>query len=295
VSSFRLAHFTRQPSPPHTLSINEHSNPAVTDPEPTILLDTDRTGVLDLMRLLKMYRLRQRVDIDDVSAAYHVWTRWSPQQHAGGAQTIIGAGSDDEQSNVWRPDPRLTQLGLRALLPSADTHNDSSVTDTAAAVPNSAQTVPWTAYKRFRWQLGVAEGDSEIPSGAAIPFQFNIDGLAGISFSKGCYVGQELMARTHFNGVVRKRLMPFSLTSSSADGVTVVPGADLYAESAAGPKPLGKVQLIEGDAGLGVMRLAPTLAALAAGQPLYVSAGGEETKVKVWRPEWWPPAWGTEE
>ena len=103
------------------------------------------------------------------------------------------------------------------------------------------------------------------------------------------------MARTHFNGVVRKRLMPFSVTSPSAEGATVAPGADLYAESAAGPKPLGKVQLIEGDAGLGVMRLGPTLAALAAGQPLYVSAGGEETEVKVWRPEWWPPAWGTEE
>ena len=42
-----------------------------------------------------------------------------------------------------------------------------------------------------------------------MPLEFNIDGLHGISFTKGCYVGQELMARTHFKGVVRKRLMPF--------------------------------------------------------------------------------------
>ena len=101
---------------------------------------------------------------------YHVWTRWSPHQHAGGAHTISSAGNDDEQSSVWRPDPRLTQLGLRALLPHAGTHNDSSITDTAAAVPSSAQKVPWTAYKRFRWQLGVAEGDSEIPVAPPFPF-----------------------------------------------------------------------------------------------------------------------------
>lgn len=40
-----------------------------------------------------------------------------------------------------------------------------------------------------------------------------MEGLNGISFTKGCYVGQELMARTHFKGVVRKRLMPFRLLS----------------------------------------------------------------------------------
>ena len=41
--------------------------------------------------------------------------------------------------------------------------------------------------------------------------EYNLDGLHGISFTKGCYVGQELVARTHFRGVVRKRLMPVVL------------------------------------------------------------------------------------
>ena len=38
-----------------------------------------------------------------------------------------------------------------------------------------------------------------------------MDGLNAISFTKGCYVGQELVARTHFRGMVRKRLMPLVL------------------------------------------------------------------------------------
>lgn len=48
-------------------------------------------------------------------------------------------------------------------------------------------------------------------AGEAIPLEYNMDGLNAISFTKGCYVGQELVARTHFRGMVRKRLMPLVL------------------------------------------------------------------------------------
>lgn len=48
-------------------------------------------------------------------------------------------------------------------------------------------------------------------AGHAIPLEYNLDGLNAISFTKGCYVGQELIARSHFRGVVRKRLMPVQL------------------------------------------------------------------------------------
>lgn len=53
-------------------------------------------------------------------------------------------------------------------------------------------------------------------AGSAVPLEYNLDGLSAISFSKGCYVGQELVARTHFQGMVRKRLMPFTLQDEAA-------------------------------------------------------------------------------
>jgi folate-binding Fe-S cluster repair protein YgfZ len=45
--------------------------------------------------------------------------------------------------------------------------------------------------------------------------EYNLDALGAISFTKGCYVGQELIARTHFRGVVRKRLAPVMVEGSS--------------------------------------------------------------------------------
>ena len=53
-------------------------------------------------------------------------------------------------------------------------------------------------------------------AGSAVPLEYNLDGLNAISFSKGCYVGQELVARTHFQGMVRKRLMPFTVQDEAA-------------------------------------------------------------------------------
>ena len=48
------------------------------------------------------------------------------------------------------------------------------------------------------------------PAVDSIPFAYNLDGLNAISFDKGCYLGQELIARTHYTGVVRRRLIPFA-------------------------------------------------------------------------------------
>lgn len=54
--------------------------------------------------------------------------------------------------------------------------------------------------------------------GEAIPLEYNLEGLNAISFDKGCYVGQELIARTHNRGVIRKRLLPLKFLSNAGKG-----------------------------------------------------------------------------
>ena len=50
-------------------------------------------------------------------------------------------------------------------------------------------------------------------AGEALPLEYNLDGVNAVSFDKGCYIGQELTARTHFTGVIRKRIMAVQFLS----------------------------------------------------------------------------------
>lgn len=68
-------------------------------------------------------------------------------------------------------------------------------------------------YNRERVMKGIPEGAFEIPSRQAIPLEFNVDLMGGIDFNKGCYLGQELVIRTHQRGVVRKRILPLRFHS----------------------------------------------------------------------------------
>ena len=66
--------------------------------------------------------------------------------------------------------------------------------------------------------LGVAEGGEDLPTGKCFPMEYNLDYLKGVSFHKGCYIGQELTARTHHTGVIRKRILPISLDQPVSQG-----------------------------------------------------------------------------
>lgn len=63
-------------------------------------------------------------------------------------------------------------------------------------------------YHYLRTLNGVPEGSTQIVSGSSVPFESNFDLLNAIDYDKGCYLGQELIARTHFRGAVRKRFFP---------------------------------------------------------------------------------------
>ena len=108
--------------------------------------------------------------------------------------------------------PRL--LGARLLVPRG------------VALPALADVPPTSElmYHTMRLLLGLPEGE-EI--GHTIPLEWNLNFLNGVSFEKGCYVGQELTARTNFQGLIRKRVMPvLFLSAADADAVTrAEPGA----------------------------------------------------------------------
>ena len=84
------------------------------------------------------------------------------------------------------PDPRLPELGHRWLAPAGD---------------------PAAGWREHRLRHGVTEGAGELGSGETLWLEANAGELNGVSFTKGCYVGQENTARMHHRAKVNRRLV----------------------------------------------------------------------------------------
>lgn len=127
------------------------------------------------------------------------------------------------------------------------------------------------------FSVGVAEGVKDLPPGVALPLESNLVSMNGISFSKGCYLGQELTARTHHTGVIRKRLLPVRLSA---------PLPEEYGEAelvTPEGKSAGKYRAGVEESGLALLRLAHI------GSELQIRIGGREPiTARASVPDWWP-------
>lgn len=259
-----------------------------------VLADVDAAEVDDLVACFKRYRLRSKVEIDNVSENFACWQRFGhdvvhtepstqePEaQSIGWGQGVDHAGESAAQGNghgwQWLKDPRLDYLGYRGIFPA----------DTIPPLVESDKEADERHYQLWRIENGVAEGSTEIPKGEAIPLEYNLAGLNAISFEKGCYIGQELIARTHHRGVIRKRLMPMKFVDGNGQELeqAVAPGSEVVDEASG--KKVGAVSTALGSRGMGLLRLEEALkpgSALRAG-------GNRDVRVQAIRPDWWPAEW----
>lgn len=139
-----------------------------------LLLDCERDAAEDLARRLSLYRLRRKISI---AVDTSLAVHWS-------AQPVEGAV----------PDPRLAALGWRWLA----TLDESAGADDV-----------WLAH---RLSLGVTEGRSELSD--ILWLETNAAELNGVSFEKGCYVGQENTARMNWRQKINRRLVVVPLAQS---------------------------------------------------------------------------------
>jgi folate-binding protein YgfZ len=179
-------------------------------------LDAEAARLADLKRRLTLYRLRAKVTIADgerfiVAAAFgdDAPAALGLASEAGAAVPFAGG--------VASVDPRLPQLGLRLLLPREAGLAPLERAGFAAAEPES--------YDRFRLALGVPDGSRDLTIDKAILLEAGFEELNGVDWQKGCYIGQELTARTRYRGLVRRRLMPVAI-----DGPTPACGTAVTAD-----------------------------------------------------------------
>jgi hypothetical protein len=162
-----------------------------------LLLECDLSFLMGLKKRLQIYRLRSKVELTDVSREFDVYVGFG-----GSIHSLIGLTKKLGQTSRFLDgtafvDPRLLELGVRIIV-SKNTVlgnlglNECSICD----------------YNLLRIKLGVPDGVQDMQAEKTILLEAGFDELNGIDWNKGCYMGQELTARTKYRALIKKRLMP---------------------------------------------------------------------------------------
>ena len=207
------------------------------------LLETSRATAADLVKRLTLYRLRAKVAIGDASADWIVAAAW-------------GGAAPDIADSVVYPDPRAEGLGHRLIVPVASA-------STIAGADDGRED-----YDRHRIAAGVPEAGRDYALGDTFPHEADFDVQAGVSFTKGCFVGQEVVARMQHKTVVRKRVVRIK------GDAPLTAGHDILVGEAA----IGSVGSVDGTHGLALLRVDRALEAREKEQALI--AGGTKLSVE---------------
>ena len=177
---------------------------------PRLLLDVEADQAAMLVQKLTRYRLRAKVAVGPTALA--VYAGWDEPMRPGAV-----------------PDPRLAAAGWRLLAP--------------APLPETASA---DAYDRHRLRLGLPGGSRDMDAEKTTLLEAGFAELNGVSWTKGCYMGQELTARTKYRGLLKRRLVPVAVVGPlPARGTPVThDGADV-----------GDMRSSVGDLGLALLRI----------------------------------------
>ncbi|XP_023235910.1 putative transferase CAF17 homolog, mitochondrial [Centruroides sculpturatus] len=236
-------------------------------PSEEFLLECDTTVVSELIRHLQLYKVRKKVEILPVSDKM-VWSAFSPLPWDSLDVSPTMRCSDQLAKNLKATmileDPRHVGLGYRIVLPA----NSLPKLTSEKEIEDS--------YEELRYRLGIGEGIADHPPGKCFPLECNLDYLHGISFHKGCYIGQELTARIHHTGVVRKRLMPIRLEVEEKE---IPENCIIHNDK---NENVGRFRKGKGRYGLALLRIAESLAAK------YLVLKDLNIKLETRKPFWWP-------
>jgi len=181
-----------------------------------LVLDCERAEAEALVRRLSRFRLRSKVAVRDASAELAVHAAW-------------GGAFDPPPGAIAAPDSRLPEAGWRILA--------------ARPLPANAGEAEWDLH---RLALGLPDGSRDMEAEKSVLLEAGFDELNGVSWTKGCYLGQELTARTKYRGLVKRRLVPVTV-----EGELPAPGTPVHAAG----REIGAMRSGRGQLGLALVRI----------------------------------------
>ncbi|WP_136658656.1 folate-binding protein YgfZ [Nitratireductor sp. XY-223] len=189
------------------------------------LFDLTQDQVAGFQQRMTLYRLRAKAEIAPVEDK-PVHAAWGGEPRGG-----------------WLRDDRFK--------------GDADVFRFYGAAP--AQTAPRADYDRLRVENGVAEAGPDYALSDAFPHDILLDLNGGISFKKGCFVGQEVVSRMQHRSTARRRIAIVAAQAPLPDT-----GTPLTADG----RPVGTLGTAAGDRGLALVRVDKVAAAMKSGTPV---------------------------
>jgi folate-binding protein YgfZ len=148
-----------------------------------ILLDCAAEKYDQICKKFSIFKLRSDISINQVKDQYKIYS-------------IYGDGLFNINNELVFIDPKCSFLGSRAILKI----------DYAEEFLKKSNLVSAENYMKLVYDLSIPLPHIDLISEESFPLEFGMDFLNAISFEKGCYIGQELTARTKHRGVIRKKI-----------------------------------------------------------------------------------------
>ncbi|MBT3359365.1 MAG: folate-binding protein YgfZ [Rhodospirillales bacterium] len=222
----------------------------------TLLLDCEAARAPDFLRRLSMYKLRASVEITERSDEFAVAAVFGDGvAQCMGLEDVAGQACECGGGIAFM-DPRLAAAGARAILPVGR--------DIAGCTPATFED-----YDEGRLRLGLPDGSRDMIVEKTLLLEAGFAELNGVDWDKGCFLGQELTARTKYRGLVKRRLVPVNVQGPLPD-----PGTPILADG----REVGEMRSGLAGLGMAVMRIE------AVNGTAECSAG--ETRILPIKPDW---------
>jgi folate-binding protein YgfZ len=179
----------------------------------SLVLDGEAARLADLQRRLSLYKLRAKVTVGP-AAGLAIFAAFGDGAIAALGLADEAGAAREFAGGIAYVDPRRSRLGARLLAPAE--------TAPAALEAGGFAAAEFAAYDQLRIAEGVPDGSRDLVIEKAILLESGFDELNGVDWKKGCYVGQELTARTKYRGLVKKRLLPVRLAGPVPEAGTAI-------------------------------------------------------------------------
>ncbi len=147
----------------------------------SILIEYDLFCEDDLIKKLNMYNLRKEVKIEKTN--YNVFVTMNSKNYSNSLNDRRFLISNIHINRIYNKDKSINYI-------------------------NKSSSSNW--YDLIRYKNCIPEGNKEIEMNTTLPMEINLDLLGGISFEKGCFIGQEVNARIKYRGLVKRKYVPIS-------------------------------------------------------------------------------------